>query len=313
MSIMVQKMVLLLLVVLAPFCSVKGAKPTPKTLKILSWNVYLLPNPPFIFGNQNRRCTEIIPVLKNGDWDVVVLQEVFMKKHARKITEGVKTVYPYHYGPIGKKGLFGQNSGVLVLSRIPAECVDSLIFAGDCRGGDCFADKGAIFLEFNKNGERFQVVGTHMQSGDSPMAQAIRTDQYQQICTKLMDPYKQSQIPQFLVGDLNTDQKGMSYGRMLKSFAVKNSADGFPHAYTYDTENNELAISEDQNNPCRQVLDYILFRHNRSGLKVQSYAVRAFRKQVRSKTLELADHFAVESAFLLGSEPLEESESSSPP
>ena len=294
----VQKLVLLLLVTLFPLLSFTRESSRADSLKILSWNVYLLPNPPVLFGKQNQRCAEIIPVLEKGDWDVVVLQEVFMKKHSRRIIEGLKESYPYHYGPIGKKGFLNQNSGLLILSRIEATCIDSILFTGDCRGGDCFANKGAIYLEFQKAGHSYQIVGTHMQSGDSPRSQKIRNDQVYQIRKRLMDPNARDNVPQFLVGDLNTDQKAPSFKSMLLSLSAQNAGEGYPVAFTYDSAVNQLAISENKERPCRQVLDYILFRRNRSGIKVRSYKVRTFRKKEKNRLVDLADHFAVESVFL---------------
>src|SRR3954447_15278815 len=68
--------------------------PAQDTLKILTWNIQMLPN--VTKGNSRAtRAKAIVNQLNARDYDVVVFQELFHKRARRIVINGLKQKYPY--------------------------------------------------------------------------------------------------------------------------------------------------------------------------------------------------------------------------
>ena len=67
-------------------------------LKILTWNIQMLPKMSMKCKSQSKRSKAIIETLKNQDYDIIVFQEVFNEEIFRKMYRGLKNEYPYHTG-----------------------------------------------------------------------------------------------------------------------------------------------------------------------------------------------------------------------
>src|SRR4051794_8059891 len=69
--------------------------PAQDTLKILTWNIQMLPN--VTKGNSRAtRAKAIVNQLNARDYNVVVFQELFHKRARRIVINGLKEKYPYH-------------------------------------------------------------------------------------------------------------------------------------------------------------------------------------------------------------------------
>jgi len=222
-------------------------------IKILSWNIFMIP--PTIFKScQCERASFISEAVKNWDADVIIFQEAFQKKVRLMIWELIKDKYPYETG-VPKSGFLKVHSGVWIVSKYPIEKQESIVYKSK-KGSDGFAKKGATFIEVNMKGKRFQVIGTHSQSGSK--YQTTRYIQYKQLVDELGNKYLDPNIPQFIGGDLNTDYQFQDlYTEMIRILdvgGVKHSGEAF------SCNNIENSLGAKFFGTEQQILDYILVR-----------------------------------------------------
>src|SRR3954468_23841955 len=86
-----------------------------KKIKILSWNIYMLPHLVATHSNKKERATAIGETLLASDYDVIFFQEAFHSTARNKILTQLQTTYTYHAGPANRK-LFSikANSGLWI-------------------------------------------------------------------------------------------------------------------------------------------------------------------------------------------------------
>lgn len=262
-------------------------------LRILSWNIYMLPNVFFPKIGQLERAEAIAEQLKNEAYDVIVFQEAFEKKAREILWEGLKEQFPFSTGP-GDGGFLKLNSGVWILSKLEFTSVATIEF-NTCKIADCISKKGAILVEMSKNGKNFQVIGTHLQAENYP---EVRKEQFQDIAEKLLKPYEKENVPQFIVGDLNTMPEEAGYCDMLSLLNAEDCAPRKTKSWlkdlgTWGGRENDLFEADANRTP--QLLDYILIKENG---KCSAWIDRTIEviQQVWDKTKtrkDLSDHYAV--------------------
>jgi len=259
-------------------------------IKILCWNIYMLP---LINKGQWGRVNHIERHLKENHYDVLVLQEVFRESIKKKLIKSLTKEYPYYSGPPGKDfGLFGQDGGVMIFSKHPIVHSEIIKFDDGCKGADCLAQKGAVFVEIQKGNQTFQVIGTHLQSMQSNECQKIRDRQMCTIYTELLQKHHKNQVPQFIVGDLNTEcHIPQRYIRMLTLLDAKDASNS-KEFKTYSTQNKFNSDPGDE-----ATLDYILYRANQSFIKIKHSFVKIFKGKWSDDNDDLSDHYAVEAIF----------------
>lgn len=264
------------------------------TVRMLTWNVFLRPR--VVFHNaQLPRTAEIIRVLKEEDYDVVVLQEVFDKKATRMLKDSLFTRYPNRFGS-RKSGLFKTHGGVLVLSKHPILAVDRVHYT-KALGYDKRARKGAWLTEIKKDGFVFQVTGTHCQSGGGEESHAVRLSQLKQI-EALLDASRRKGVPQFIAGDLNVNK--FNQPRYHSLLTILKAKDGeIPGCgTTCNLRNNDLKEVSMHAQP--KIIDYILVR-GESNVIIQRN-VKRFRgnwTKGKWKGTFLSDHEAIEAQILI--------------
>ena len=271
--------------------------PGPDSLRILTWNLYLLPKP--LVTGQKKRVKEIVQVLnQKNQWDVVILQEVFIPSLGRKIKKELKEEFPFAYGPAGKSRFLKYNGGVMILTKNKASASDSIIFTGACEGSDCYSQKGAVFVEIEKNGKKIQVVGTHTQAMNTKKSERIRVGQFKQIVERLLKPNEREKVPQIIAGDLNTDYFCDScYQEMLQTFEAEDTECSKDRVCTFDGKNNEL-IPREKGKIVRNIFDYILVKKRDTKIRIANTSVQKFRAPWGKNKRDLADHYAVETLFI---------------
>jgi endonuclease/exonuclease/phosphatase family metal-dependent hydrolase len=260
----------------------------------------MLPKP--LITGQYIRASKIVQTLKHSDYDVLCLQEAFIKKIERRLRIDLQEQYPYFANlPVYKKLWKAVNSGIVVMSRYPIVYAQGIIYDAAV-GIDRTGQKGALLVELEVNGKAVQVVCTHLQSGSGKRSQAIRDRQYAQIYERLLKPFERPGVPQILAGDLNTEQRDSSrYKRMLCSLRMK---DTNPQSQdcSYDGALCELVSKSEH--PYREYIDYVLYRTNQALMRPLWGRVKRFMAEWSGPTLgrkrDLSDHFAVEAAFVLG-------------
>lgn len=257
---------------------------TESNLKVLSWNIYMLPAVAVRPGKRDRAYA-IVEELKKSDFDVIVFQEAFLPAARRIIEKGLKEKYAYNYGPANNSGIsFKANSGIWVLSKRPLQVLGTVQF-NDCSGIDCWARKGAMLLEGEADGKKFQILGTHLQSEN---AEAVREKQMDQIYIELLLKYREQNVPQIVCGDLNTESDIKEhYCAMLDCLDAEDGNMESVEKCTYDGVNNEIAQSYGAKT--KFTLDYILLRANGAKMKT----VKRFVSIMKKGKKHLSDHYGV--------------------
>lgn len=263
--------------------------PEMKEIKILSWNIYMLPH--LDFKNSNKlRAEAIAKVLNQGDYSIIVFQEAFDKNARNIIREVLHENFPFFYGPVNNSSWFSAqtSSGLWIASRIPLNEIHSIRF-GIASGFDRFANKGAILLEGEWHKQVFQLVATHIQSDD--YSWEIREQQIKDIHNKLLMPYSREGIPQIICGDFNTDQAETDhYNSMLSVMDAEDGKLTGTEKYSFSSEDNEITKGLNEK---PRLIDYILLRNS---LAVQSISrkISVIKNNWGLNHRSLSDHNAIE-------------------
>jgi len=274
-------------------CPEKDTSPSSE-LKILSWNIYMLPYIS-LFNNNGERAAIIGNQLIDSDYQVIVFQEAFSRKCRNILWKKVKNKFPFQYGPVNAPITpLHTNSGLWIISKIPLKQLKSICFK-NASSFDRIARKGAVLFEGQYNNSNFQLLTTHLQA-DNP--EKIAASQCQEIATLLREFYK-SDIPQLLCGDFNTEMSDTTnYDRMLKTLDAENGALTGTLCSTYDEQNNSLAYRP---NGKSKVIDYVLTRNTHLIDKIQR-CVKEFYYHGPYQSTHLSDHYALEAIVQFSSQ-----------
>jgi len=261
-------------------------------LKILSWNIFMLPH--LDFKNSNKlRAAAIAKELNRSDYSIIVFQEAFDSKSRNIIREVLQENFPFFYGPVNNSSWYSTqtSSGLWIASRIPLNEIHSIRF-DIASGFDRFANKGAILLEGEWHKQAFQLVATHIQSDD--YGWDIREQQIRDIHTKLLMPYSKDGIPQIICGDFNTDQAETDhYDAMLTVMGAEDGNLTGMEKYSFSSEDNE--ITKDLNEKPR-LIDYILLR-NSHAIESISRKITVIKDNWGNNHFSLSDHNAIEATI----------------
>jgi len=255
-------------------------------LKILSWNIYMLPFISLI-NNNDERATLIADKLNASDYQIIVFQEAFSSKCRHILAKKLSINYPFQYGPANKNRFpLRTNSGLWVVSKIPLTEVNQIQFSVS-KGFDAVARKGAVLFEGCYRGNVFQLLATHLQADHDD---AIRKQQCVEIKEHLLDQYARENIPQFICGDFNIDRYDTpNYRQMLQSLDAKNGEFTGNIQVTYDELYNNLAYKAEGK---RRMIDYVLVRNSTFIVKMER-KVKIFFSNISALNC-LSDHYAIE-------------------
>ena len=283
--------ILILTVLMANLCELTfAASPPPKppagestqnrNLKILSWNIYMLPRMVPRKGKRER-AHAIVEELKKTDYDIIVFEEAFLPAARKIILEGLGMQYAFQYGPVNSSPNIKTNGGVWILSKVKMDVVKTIQFK-DCATWDCLARKGAMLLEGTWNGKTFQLMGTHLQADEF---QEVRYKQMDEIYTDLLAPYRRNGVAQIVCGDMNTEAEIKErYCTMLDCFGAENGEISGVEKCTYDGVNNDIAQSYGVKD--KTTYDYILLRNNGQRVNIIKRWVSILKKGKK----QLSDH-----------------------
>lgn len=222
-------------------------------LKILSWNIFMVP--PVIFRScQQERAEMIGDYILSQQPDIIILEETFMKKTRATLNTRLQESYPFQ-SDITQKGFIKSNSGVWILSKYPIINQDFITYK-EISGSDRFSKKGATFAEINIHGAPVQIIGTHTQSQEK--YRSVRELQFQQLKSEMADKHFNPGIPQFYVGDMNADFYDTTAYNSMLSILDATPVHYSGEKYSWDGINNDLAYKFFEH--IQQTLDYILLR-----------------------------------------------------
>jgi endonuclease/exonuclease/phosphatase family metal-dependent hydrolase len=260
-------------------------------LKVLSWNIQMLPRLVFPVRRGPITRARLIPEkIINDSVDIIVFQECFDMRARRILKHRLKNDYPYKAGPANRMVPFiFTNSGIVIYSKFPI--VEKWQFPykwKEKEGADKFARKGCLMVEIElPNGQHIQVLGTHLQAGGPPQ---IKHNQYKQL-RSFIDKHRKENIPQLLCGDFNTRKNDdVNYKTMM---ATIDADDGDISGELCCTSDGLLNDMKTYNPDDRKVIDYIFYRSN--GVPVESIKREVTQYQYRwhKKYKDLSDHNGV--------------------
>ncbi len=268
-------------------------------IHVLSWNIFMLPHS-IKFDGQFRRAQKIGELLKNENYDIILLQEAFGKTSRKKLRKALNGAFPFEIEPQNRKKLV--NSGLWVLSKHEIKVCD-FVFFNDCKVNDCQSSKGAVLFEVEINGQPYQFINTHVQAEDGKEFAEVRQLQFKMI-DQLLKTHQKPQVPQFILGDLNTPfDSTLEYNQML---ATLNATDGTvsvleadqlstDRPITWGCANNDLIKKKWKGNV--QLLDYALQRETGFPFKLRR-ELKTYTQQWSKTRKHLSDHYAVSLTIL---------------
>jgi len=250
-------------------------------LKVLSWNIYMLPPLILITGKQ-KRARIIGDILSASDYDVLVFQEAFHPTARRILKEKLSGRFPYQVGPINPAKGIHTSSGVWIISKYPLQQIGSVEYTEKEGLDNKMARKGAGMVEVNVNGQLVHIIGTHLNAGGRI---GVRHSQVKQIRIELIDPFSRQDIPLIVCGDMNIECAHPAYyDNMVNILGAEDCIPGgLPRCVTANHSDNDFSgISTPE------VIDYFFFR-----LPVGFYTqcdVPVIQKKWSSKHKSLSDH-----------------------
>ncbi|HUM52524.1 MAG TPA: sphingomyelin phosphodiesterase [Chitinophagales bacterium] len=219
----------------------------------MAWNIFMVP--PMIFKScQTERAFLIADYIKIQNPDILVLEETFMKSTRSIISDSLKMIYPFQ-SSITKPGFFKTNSGVWIFSKFPIQ-KQAFITYKNKTSSDVFAKKGATFIQLEILNKKIQIIGTHTQSLNKNVTKRFK--QFNQLKKKMLDIYMDDSIPQFIIGDLNSNYYDTTeYNAMIQTLeTLPVSFTG--EKYSWNGLQNDLANKFSEHS--LETLDYILLR-----------------------------------------------------
>jgi sphingomyelin phosphodiesterase len=256
------------------------------SIKVLSWNIYMLPR--FIKNTGKlERAEKIGKEILDRDYDVIVFQEAFHSGARKIIKKELSKQYKYSAGPANKKTVcLRTNSGIWIFSKYPIINSQSLIFHNKF-GIDALSRKGALIVEINVNGKKIQIVGTHLQSSGSEW---IKHSQCVELTERLIRPFEKKGVPQIICGDFNIDMASTyHYQKMLQTLGASDSELSGNKKHTYDRLNNDL--HDEPKSVKQDLIDYILHKANDAVLKIIQKRIEIFHSKWDKSHKDLSDHY----------------------
>lgn len=275
------------------------ACPKQRRLKVLTWNIFMMPEwvkeSPF---NQPRAAA-IAQTLLEQDFDILCLQKCFDAGARDVLARALAQRYPYRYGP-ANPGCLLLNSGVWVLSRYPLTDYQTIEFRR-CSSWECFSRKGALLVSGTCGQTPFRLVVTHLQGEEgaafTTKNQAIRDQQMAKIRDRLLTPHLEPQVPFIICGDFGTPRfadaafrvETITYRNMLATLGVDRVDETL---ITLDEVDNELAKSDTKR---KNEVDYVFVRKNGYNLGVtrRRHVFKRGGWDPQAQRTDLSYHYAV--------------------
>lgn len=269
------------------FAGVRAQKPETRPLRVLSYNIQMLPRWIAHLGHGPVKRAKLIPEKLIADSiDVIVFQEAFDKRCMRIIRKQLAAYYPYVAGPANDRKVgIKLNSGVMMFSKIPLRFVDQVDFT-ECEQEDCFARKGALLAEADWHGKAIQILGTHKEAGGSTM---LKTGQYLEILG-MVRKHTRPGVPQLLCGDFNIRKGSDIYSAMVATFDMEDGPITGEFQYTSDHLLNDMSTYRPED---RKIIDFIFYRANGTEPVFIQREIRRYMQRWSPKHEDLSDHLSV--------------------
>ena len=237
----------------------QGANPADqqisKVLNIATYNIWQigLSSPHIEMGSRTHWLDDWVQ-----NMDVVVFNEVFDRDEYDDLVAWLKNSgYPHVTDLLSGSRIL--NGGVFIASRFPMTRKDSYIYSLDALSGeDKLSDKGIVYAQVDKHGQRYNIFATHANAADSDSAIAARNVGRTELLTYARSQLISSTQPVIYIGDMNVPDTGNNneYADMLNDLRATDPPRSGEYKYTFDNVNNKWATGS------QAVLDYVLYSND---------------------------------------------------
>lgn len=283
---------------------------TPANLKVATFNVWGL----YISRNRHTRMQAIAEKLRQSDYSIIGLQEVWIRKDYEYLAGELSTTFPYSY--YFKSGQMG--SGMVTFSKYPIKqaMFHRFLLNGQAHHiwhGDWWSGKG-VGLTRIQISETFSVnfYNTHLHAEYNKESEAYLGHRISQMQQLFQFVQMSSAVPEtekfmnIVAGDLNTYPGCFSFdlflkrdnilgSKMMDSATVYAKANGIDPESTPNTFNVSGNTYTKSTKP-EQRIDYILFSGSQN-YNVNNYSVLKDDKLADEGKISLSDHCLLEVDF----------------
>ncbi|MGB0895029.1 MAG: sphingomyelin phosphodiesterase [Parashewanella sp.] len=229
------------------------------------------------------------------NYDVLALEGLFDRKPTETLHTALLKEYPYQTAKIRQRGVPIQ-AGIYILSRYPIAKQDA-VFYKTCKGFQCLATNAAIYTEIIKNGQKYHIFDTHIQSGNTDAQVQARMDQVTELSRFIQSQHIPKEEPIIIAGNFNIDMlhQPLNYQDML-TLLNSTHPDSTGYSLTYDSDVNKWA---DPFHPVHGYVDYLLYDNDHLTPISANLNVITPRSTIPAlwNYWDLSSHFAVEGFF----------------
>lgn len=258
-----------------------------KELKALNWNVFLLPGFVQLVMNtyQEERIPLIADFIKEGDYDVAALQEVFTETYYQKLKQRLKDRYPYDTGLPYRTWYKPVNSGLVIFSKYPLTGQKFYPFKRQ-RHADMFSSKGVQEVKVKVSEYKsFYMVNTHFQARTEHFE--VRKDQLKLLDEQVLKDKRSGDQTVVVAGDFNINLYSEEYKSLLKSAKMRPMTLVGPLLFTTDAKLNTF-----KDDGRRELIDYIFVQSPKG--KQKQRVLNPVGDYSDVKNGSLSDHMPIE-------------------
>jgi endonuclease/exonuclease/phosphatase family metal-dependent hydrolase len=220
---------------------------------------------------------------------------MFSDSHRNRILSQLRSRYPSRSRRLGEDRGAKQDGGVVILSRWPiANCPAVQKIFDVCDGTDCGAEKGVLYVRIVKEGQPYNIFGTHLNAGSGANATNVRLQQLRAIKRFIDEQRLAKTEPVIIAGDFNIDKSSGEYASLLSGLNVTHPPLQ-PGGYSPATEpRGQYFEARDCPRPGQHYLDYILVSKDHKRL---AYASNEALMPCTADGGNLSDHYPVLGRF----------------
>lgn len=279
-------------------------KNSDEKLSIFVQNMWLTP---LVSKDKDERFQKICEIIKDEEYDVIVLLEVWNEKYRNiMIKKSLSTKYNNYYfsNGIGVYGSGINGNGIIIFSKFDIiKCkYHSYLINGiphKFQHMDYYGGKGVGYLELSLLNQNIDLYVTHTHasySKDCKDYYACRTSQIYEFCEFVKDTHKNDLA--IILGDFNTQEGELPYKLLFcelkelqDSWLVCNGECNTITQSTYSSPDNTYSYEQPQR------LDYIFYlSNNKSKMKWFSKSCDIIKYYTQSGK-SLSDHFGLCTVF----------------
>lgn len=269
--------------------NILGSVNIDDSLSVLSWNIYMLPTG-IKFTGKRKRAKAIGDYFAKSHHEVLIIQEAFHHGARRKILSRIKSVYPHRVGPVFKQYFsIKTSSGIWILSKLPMKTLGKVRYSERWGFDNKMARKGAVMVEVEKDGQPFQIVGTHLNAG-GPLE--VRASQLRQIRDELIIPFYDPSKPLIVAGDMNISKSDKAgHDSLLTILDMKSYDLTGIYPYTVDYCMNDIIAARSEE--C-DIIDYVFVKDKEKKVRRVERFIPLIEARWSARFKSLSDHNPIE-------------------